>query len=304
MIWDAEHSRDEAILAGYEEMTMEEREQYVSSTMYAEYEAARSRLLVGTGTPISPYQPFVFGSPQIIPTISPPLPVWGPTVIETPEFTEQLNELRIDAAKRKVAAAKDSTMLGDSGYERIEADFYPTPPENVDCLLEHITPNGLVWEPACGDGAISKRLLDFGYETRSSDLYDQGFGTPNRDFLETTGLPNPSVRSIITNPPYADGLAEKFVRHALELMEPVKGQVSMFLRNEFDSGKTRMDLFNQPPFHKKIIVTKRPRWIAGSTGSPRHNYAWYCWDFRHVKGAASIVYSHPASAKPVPRASN
>jgi hypothetical protein len=54
-----------------------------------------------------------------------------------------------------------------------------------------------------------------------------------------------------------------------------------------------------PPFHKKVVVTKRPRWIADSTGSPRHNYSWFIWDWRHVKGAASIVYSHPDRAQPI-----
>ncbi|ARK07464.1 hypothetical protein LAV_00064 [Sphingobium phage Lacusarx] len=211
--------------------------------------------------------------------------------------------------RRQEAARRDSAMLGDSGYERIAEDFYPTPPENVDCLLEHISFHQLVWEPACGNGAISKRLGQFGHTVISTDLNDQGYGEPGKDFLTATGLPMiksygedaPYVapRAIITNPPYADGLAEKFCRHAIKLMEPVKGQVAMFLRNEFDSGAKRMDLFGLPPFHKKIVVTKRPRWIEGSTGSPRHNYSWFIWDWRHVRGPASISYSHPKTAKPV-----
>lgn len=212
--------------------------------------------------------------------------------ISTPLTEAEREELR-----RQIAARKDSAMLGDSGYERIEADFYPTPPENVDCLLTHMLPQGLVWEPACGDGAISKRLMEFGYETWSSDLHDHGFGTPNMDFLKTTDLPNSKVRCIITNPPYGE-LVEKFINHALNLMEPVRGQVALFLRNEYDCGSRRMSLFGMPPFHKKIVVTKRPRWIEGSTGSPRHNYAWFVWDWRHVKGPASIVYSHPSTATP------
>jgi hypothetical protein len=218
-------------------------------------------------------------------------------------------------------AERDSAMIGDSGYERIEADFYPTPPENVDCLLQHIIPHSspsLIWEPACGDGAISERLMEFGYETWSSDLFDHGFGTPNMDFLAQTKLPNPNIRAIFTNPPYETislieeqwaylvplarkygirsnkvSLAELFLRHAIELMRPVKGQVAMFLRNEFDCGSKRMDLFSLPPFHKKIVVTKRPRWIADSTGSPRHNYSWFVFDWRHISGAAGVSYSHP-----------
>lgn len=214
-----------------------------------------------------------------------------------------LSEAAREALRRKIAAAKDKAMLGDSGYERIEADFYPTPPENVDCLLEHFTPFSLmavpedggllIWESACGKGDISDRLGEYGFNTINTDLHNQGYGRSGVDFLAQTGLPDPRVRCIITNPPYVDGMAEKFVRHALKLMQPVRGQVAMFLRNEFDCGKNRMDLFSMPPFHKKIVVTKRPRWIEGSTGSPRHNYAWFIWDWRHKAGPATVAYSHP-----------
>lgn len=203
-----------------------------------------------------------------------------------------------DALRRAVAADKDAAMLGDSGYERIEADAYFTPPENVDCLLAHIKLHKKVWEPACGDGAISQRLIDFGHEVVSSDLNDYGFeeqiGT--FDFLTAT-LPDPDIRAIVTNPPYGE-MVEKFIRHSLELMKPVRGQVAMFLRNEYDCGSRRMDLFGLPPFHKKIVVTKRPKWIAGSSGSPRHNYSWFVWDWRQVSGSASIAYAHPNHVTP------
>jgi hypothetical protein len=200
--------------------------------------------------------------------------------------------------RRQAAARRDSSMLGDSGYERIEADFYPTPPENVDCLLSAIVLHRDVWEPACGNGSISQRLVQFGHSVVSTDLHDHGFGLPGLDFLKADCIPQTGVRAIVTNPPYGD-LVEPFIEKALELMEPVKGQVAMFLRNEWDCGVRRMSLFGLPPFHKKIVVTKRPRWIAGSTGSPRHNYAWFVWDWRHVRGAASIVYSHPDKAQPL-----
>jgi hypothetical protein len=103
------------------------------------------------------------------------------------------------------------------------------------------------------------------------------------------------IRGIITNPPF-DDLAELFIRHAIKLMEPVNGKVIMFLRNEFDCGKTRRGLFNgnnpKFPFAHKIVVTKRPRWIEGSKGSPRHSYAWFVWDFAH-QGGAYVSYVHP-----------
>lgn len=213
-------------------------------------------------------------------------------------MNEELLESALDSGRRASAANKDAAMLGDSGYERIEADHYCTPQENVDCLVQHVNIHQNVWECAAGKGDISERLTEFGHKVWSSDIIDYGFDDTFHlaDFLQQTKLPDPSIRAIVSNPPYADDLPEEFIRHALRLMQPVKGQVAMFLRNEYDCGKGRMDLFGLPPFHKKIIVTKRPRWIAGSTGSPRHNYSWFVWDWRHKAGAAGYAVSHPTFA--------
>lgn len=210
-------------------------------------------------------------------------------------ITDEMLEAAAEQAQGRIAAKKDAAMLGDSGYERIEADHYNTPHENLNCLLEHVTIHQKVWECAAGKGNLSEQLNEFGHDVWSSDIIDYGFGDrfTLANFLEQTELPDPGIRAIVSNPPYFDDMPEQFIRHALKLMKPVKGQVAMFLRNEYDCSKGRMDLFGLPPFHKKIIVTKRPRWVEGSKGSPRHNYSWFVWDWRQVSGAGSIAYSHP-----------
>lgn len=215
------------------------------------------------------------------------------------EGDEELRqEAYANAERRKELAKKDVAMLGDSGYERIEADHYCTPPENVDCLLQHVGIHQHVWECAAGKGDISQRLVDFGHRVWSSDIIDYGYedNFTLGDFLQTKELPDPSIRAIVSNPPYIDDMPEQFIKHALRLMQPVKGQVAMFLRNEYDCSKGRMPLFGLPPFHKKIVVTKRPRWVEGSKGSPRHNYSWFVWDWRHKAGVAGVAYAHPDSA--------
>jgi len=35
---------------------------------------------------------------------------------------------------------------------------------------------GQIWEPACGDGAISRVLEAAGYQVISTDLIDRGYG--------------------------------------------------------------------------------------------------------------------------------
>lgn len=203
-------------------------------------------------------------------------------------------------------------MSGQLDYERRDHDFYATPQENVDCLHLVEDLNGTIWwEPACGEGHISKRVEELtGEKVISTDLIDRGYGNGGIDFLQLQGLVGTVMTTIdsgvpkfngrtpngiITNPPF-DDLAEAFIRHACKLMKPVNGKVIMFLRNEFDCGKTRRGLFNGKnpdfPFAHKIVVTKRPRWIEGSKGSPRHSYAWFVWDFAH-QGGAYVSYVHP-----------
>lgn len=198
------------------------------------------------------------------------------------------------------AATRDGAMLGQVKYERREADFYATPPEYVDCLAHIVDLNGrTIWEPACGEGHISKRLLTAtSAKVYSTDLHDRGYGRGGIDFLRATSTPR-NTDAIVTNPPYGD-LAEAFVRKAIELMQPVGGMVAMFLRNEWDcSAEDRPDLFEgHPAFATKIVTTKRPRWIEGSTGSPRHSYSWFVWDWRHG-GLPTIRYIHPKNARPI-----
>lgn len=208
------------------------------------------------------------------------------------------------------AARKDPAMSGQLAYERRDDDFYATPPDNVDCLAHFIDLRGrVIWEPACGEGHISKRIARYCDGVFSTDLIDRGYGTAPLDFLEATKLPGNAAKQatdIVTNPPFGD-LAEKFIRNALDLTEPTDGMVAMFLRNEYDMASSRDPLFEgHPAYRMKICVTKRPRWIEGSKGGPRHNYAWYVWDWGQRRdrlvdptGSAAIRYIHPKNARPI-----
>lgn len=127
-----------------------------------------------------------------------------------------------------------------SDHERQAEDFYATEPKAVEMLMELETFSGRVWEPACGAGHISEVLKAHGYEVRSSDLVDRGYGE-EMDFLTTT---LPWDGDIITNPPYK--YAQEFVEHALELI-PDGRKVAMFLKLQFLEGKARRPLFDKYP---------------------------------------------------------
>jgi len=174
---------------------------------------------------------------------------------------------------------KDVAMFG-SKYPREALDYYPT--IDADCLgvllpwfcILFREPER-VWECAAGDG----RLLD-----QLKPLFPNAYGTdlaPKRDDIGVADFlaPFPSKwdapAAIVTNPPYV--LGDDFVVQA-ERAAAMYGVNSFFLmRNEFDcAGQSpRSAVFAGRFYRGKHVLRWRPRWVEGSTGSPRHNYAWY-----------------------------
>ena len=103
--------------------------------------------------------------------------------------------------------------LGASSHsekDREENDFYATEPKAIDLLCAVEKFNEWILEPACGQGHLSKRLIENGYQVYSSDLIDRGYGI-QYDFFETSSW----YGDIITNPPYkfAKEFIEKVLNH-------------------------------------------------------------------------------------------
>lgn len=175
----------------------------------------------------------------------------------------------------------------NSEYKRIDADFYPTPEWVTEALITHCLDAGRypVWECAYGDGAMANVLSKYGMVT-ISDIRDED----ETDFLKQDLIPS-QCNSIITNPPFR--LAENFIRHALELTKPVNGMVAMLLRIDFDSAKTRRDIFEDcRAWGTKLVLTKRIKWFENPKGgSPSENHAWYIWDWsRDIGRLPNILY--------------
>lgn len=139
------------------------------------------------------------------------------------------------------------SLVGFSN-ERAENDFYPTPTEATHALLQREKFEGLIWEPACGDGAISTILEDYGYEVLSTDLIDRGYGKGNTDFL-TSDLTAPNI---ITNPPFS--IAEAFLKHSLN---QTTGKVAFLCKLQFLEGAKRKVIFENSPLKTVYVFSKR-----------------------------------------------
>lgn len=158
--------------------------------------------------------------------------------------------------------------------EREANDFYATDPSAIEWLmkLEELSPN--VWECACGQGHLAIPLIREGYNVRSTDLIDRGFGVGGVDFLK---ISEPWNGDIITNPPYKYAL--EFVEHALELV-PNGRKVCMFLKVQFLEGKNRRQLFKNTPPVRVWVSSSRIACLknAQQQGPSMIAYAWYIWE--------------------------
>lgn len=84
----------------------------------------------------------------------------------------------------------------------------------------------------------------------------------------------------MTNPPYK--LANEFVRHALEIVEPGR-KVAFFLPLRYLEGKERKKLFAEYP--PKTVYVSSSRLVCALNGDFEAyknrnsvSYAWYVWE--------------------------
>lgn len=175
-----------------------------------------------------------------------------------------------------------SRTLGASNHtdkDRAAYDYYATEPKAVEKLLELETFAPLIWEPACGEGHISKVLQAHGYEVISTDLIYRGFGDPEPlDFLTETL--DDFEGDIVTNPPY--NIALDFIKRALDSVKPGR-KVAMLLKIQFLEGQKRKDFFSQTPPRTVYVSRSRIRCAPNGDFDNFQNgsticYAWYVWE--------------------------
>lgn len=190
--------------------------------------------------------------------------------------------------------AKDWTGNGTSIYktlgasnhtdgEREEHDYYATPEIAVKKLLARETFDKYIWEPACGEGHISKALEAEGYDVISTDLIYRGYGEKEPlDFLKSDE--KELSEDIITNPPYKYAL--EFVEKALKSIK-TGHKVAMLLKIQFLEGQGRGEFFKKNPpktvyvFSNRIACALNGDFAAVTNKKGKFKsaacYAWFVW---------------------------
>jgi len=158
--------------------------------------------------------------------------------------------------------------------ERVENDYYATPPIAVKKLLE-VEKFSDVWECACGGGHISEVLKKNNIHNISSDLIDRDYGEVE-DFLSTNRKHN---GDIITNPPFSK--STEFAFKSLEILEDGR-KLAFLLRIQFLESIKRQGLFKRfPPkviyvFYRNIRCARNGDFENATRNAS--TYAWFVWE--------------------------
>lgn len=172
-------------------------------------------------------------------------------------------------------------------------DFYPTDPSATMALCEREELPGIVGEPACGDGRMSRVIEQHGKGTTkvvSGDLFDRGYGEVGVDFLAQGAL-YAGCNHIVTNPPYNE--AEAFIWKSLDIVD---GKVCMLLRTNFLESAGRYRLFTTTPFAGIYQFSRRIQMFRNghdTGGSGMIAFAWFVWDKSRPKDAEPVIHWIP-----------
>ena len=166
-----------------------------------------------------------------------------------------------------------------------DADFWPTPRGAVESLLDHRPPaaGAPVVEPAAGDGAIVRVLVERGYEVHAADIRPEceadvlASGAASwtcGDWLRIAG----EVRArwdrrlaMATNPPFSVGMP--FARACLAT-DPQ--YLALLLRLPVLGSATWAPLWLEYPPTSLLTLRRRPSFSGDGRTEPTE-YGWFIW---------------------------
>lgn len=169
------------------------------------------------------------------------------------------------------------TKRAPGKFERVERDFYRTPPEAVGKLQPWIRREGTFAEPMCGDGAIIHALERYGWRCGwASDIEPrmENYHAQTLDVLDLTAADIGNCSVVISNPPWPrPGKAgEPTISIILHLMRLKRTWLLL-------SADFAHNVYARQVLHKcrRIVSVGRVSWMQNKT-SGLDNCAWYLFD--------------------------
>jgi len=155
-----------------------------------------------------------------------------------------------------------------SDFKRKPRDFYPTPKEAVNPLIEHLPDNFLFAEPCAGNGALIEHLKIKGKCMWASDIEPQASGIYKCDYSDVDFIELNKAEYVITNPAWDRKILHPIIEH----FTPI---IRTWLLFDSDWMHTKQSI----PYMKmcsKIVSVGRIKWFGNMTG--KDNCAWYLFD--------------------------
>ncbi len=182
-------------------------------------------------------------------------------------------------------------------FRKSKNEFYATPPALSRPMLELERFEGDIWEPACGEGALSRVLSEVCGNVISTDLIHRGYGVGGINFLEEEHLRAPNV---VTNPPFS--LWGAFAEHALRLgaRKVVLMHEQKILGNVGTSGVMKRTGLARILLANRRVGILPPGAIDYGHGPRGGSYAWFVWERGHT-GDPTVKWFTPEKIARAPR---
>ena len=174
--------------------------------------------------------------------------------------------------------SKKTSMLNiglNKSDNRAKNDFYSTDKFAIDALWKQdLLGDGAYWECACGMGNLSEQLIKYGFDVKSTDLYEYEYGESGIDFLKCKEI---FEGNIITNPPFSK--VNEFIEKGIQLASKklyIFGRIQLLeSMNRYERIFKRTPPLWVCPFVKRIKCY--PLGVDKYQFSPMA-YAWFIWD--------------------------
>lgn len=161
-----------------------------------------------------------------------------------------------------------------SDFARVPRDYYPTPIDAVEPLIDHLPYAFDFAEPCAGDGRLVKhidKLTDgHGECIFACDIDPQADGIVQADALNLTFGEYGVVDYCITNPPWDRKFLHPFIEHWLNISPT-------WLLFDADWMHTKQSAMYMT-YCTKVVSVGRVKWIEGSKNTGKDNCCWYLFD--------------------------
>jgi hypothetical protein len=183
--------------------------------------------------------------------------------------------------------------IGNSGYDRVDRDHYPTPDENTAALVIGLKRAGIelpkrLRDPCAGEGKLARTLVRLapGVLVAETDLYPY----PNnpglapvpfdaRDIAELDiALFLTGARAILTNPPCGRAVHSRIVNSCLSLLKAgaIDVLALMHMSAHVSTDGAHATMTKESTFALRVdCVWRTVLFAGGSTGKQSHS--WRIW---------------------------